>query len=126
MSSVPHEHLRVEVVEGVTIVHFLDRELTEPYESYEAREVGQQLYSLVEDGGYPRLLVSLRDVEYISTYILGKLVGLKRKVEAVGGQLQLCELKAPLVRESFQVTGLDRIFKIHDEESTAIEAFSAR
>ncbi len=126
MSDIPREHIRVEFVEGIAIVHFLDRELTEPYESYDAREVGQQLYSLIEDGGYKNLIVSFRDVEYVSTFIMSKLVGMKRKVEPAGGQVMLCRLEAPLVKEAFRVTGLDRIFTILDSETAAIAAFSAQ
>lgn len=123
MTTLPREHLRVELIEGVAIVHFLDRELTEPYDNPEAREVSHQLDSLVDDGGYTMLLLDLRDVEWLSTYILAKLVDLKRKIEDLGGRLRLCGVEAHLVRELFRISALDRVFAIDPDEHAALDAF---
>ena len=123
MNDIPREHLRLELIEGIAIVHFLDRELTEPYDSYDACEVGDQLASLVEDGGYTRLVLDFRDVEWVSSYILGRLVCLKKKVEKTGGQVVLCGMEFHLVREIFRITGLDRIFAIEADEQAALDVF---
>jgi anti-sigma B factor antagonist len=130
MSESARPHLRVEIIEGVTVVHFVDRKLYElgreaPDEPGvgNAREVGAQLYSLVEDGGYRKLLLDFSNVEYMATHVLGKLLGLKIRVQKARGRLILCGLINPLVTEVFRVSGFDQMFEIHRDESTALERF---
>ncbi len=122
----PREQIRVEFVDGITIIHFLNRGLTAPHDIQDAQQLGQQLYSLVEveAGGNIKLLVNFRDVEWVPTFILGRLIGLKRKVETVGGQLKLCGLNTPLVIDEFKISKLDQIFSIYPNESEAIAAFT--
>jgi anti-anti-sigma factor len=55
-----------------------------------AQEVGDQLYSLVEDQGHSQLLLNFSNVQYLSSAALGKLIQLKKKVGAVKGNLKLC------------------------------------
>jgi anti-anti-sigma factor len=124
MTQATRQHLQVEVVAGVAVVHFVDREIVESFgECNDAREVGEQLYSLVDDGGYRKLLLNFRDVEFLSTSLLGRLIGLKRKVERVKGRLILCGLDHSRVQEAFRITGLDRVFEIHDDEPDALDRF---
>ena len=48
MSQAPRRHLRLENVDGVTVVSFVDTKIVT---DENIQEVGDQLYSLVEDEG---------------------------------------------------------------------------
>ena len=47
-----------------------------------------------------------------------------KRVRAAGGQLKLCQI-APDLLVAFRITRFDRLFEIHDEEWTALDAFRA-
>ena len=52
MSQAPRRHLRLENVDGVTVVSFVDTKIVT---DENIQEVGDQLYSLVEDEGHHQL-----------------------------------------------------------------------
>src|SRR5690349_8626760 len=93
MKGPVRNHLHVELIEGVAVVHFLDREIIDSFgERDDVWEVRGQLYSLVEEGGLVRLVLDFGPVEFMSTIMLGVLVKLRAKVEQAGGWMALCGL----------------------------------
>ena len=80
MSQGPRRHLRLENVDGVTVVSFVESKIVT---EENIQEVGDQLYSLVEDEGHKNLLLNFGNVQYLSSAALGKLINLKKKVAAV-------------------------------------------
>jgi anti-sigma B factor antagonist len=112
-------HLRLETIDDVTVVSFVDSKIV----TDEAiQEVGEQLYSLVEDEGHTRLLLNFSNVQYLSSAALGKLINLKKKVGAVKGVLKLCCIHPDLL-EVFKITRLDQVFEIYGEEQVALDRF---
>lgn len=112
-------HLRLEAIDDVTVVSFVDSKIV----TDEAiQEVGEQLYSLVEDEGHTRLLLNFSNVQYLSSAALGKLINLKKKVGAIKGVLKLCCIHPDLL-EVFKITRLDQVFEIYSEEQTALDRF---
>jgi anti-sigma B factor antagonist len=119
MSQAPRRHLRLENVDGVTVVSFVDTKIVT---DENIQEVGDQLYSLVEDEGHKELLLNFGNVQYLSSAALGKLINLKKKVGAVKGKLKLCCIHPDLL-EVFRITRLDQVFEIHAEEQAALDKF---
>jgi anti-sigma B factor antagonist len=119
MSQAPRRHLRLENVDGVTVVSFVDTKIVT---DENIQEVGDQLYSLVEDEGHKQLLLNFGNVQYLSSAALGKLINLKKKVGAVKGKLKLCCIHQDLL-EVFRITRLDQVFEIHTEEQAALDKF---
>ena len=119
MSQAPRRHLRLENVDGVTVVSFVDTKIVT---EENIQEVGDQLYSLVEDEGHKNLLLNFGNVQYCSSTVLGKLVSLKRKVEKSKGKLKLCCIHPDLL-VPFKLTGLDKVFEIYKEEQNALDKF---
>ncbi|MCL5105224.1 MAG: STAS domain-containing protein [Armatimonadetes bacterium] len=73
------------------------------------------------DGDSGSLVISMVDVEYIDSSGLGALVGgLKRVSERNGRIVIVCS--KPQVRKVFEITGLEKVFPIYDEEDDAIGA----
>jgi anti-sigma B factor antagonist len=120
MSSQPRRRrLEVEQIGDVTVVNFVDRKiLDEPT----IQVIGDQLFSLVDEEGWRKLLLNFGNVEYLSSAALGKLITLHKKLQAAGGRLILCNID-PQIYEVFEITKLDKIFNIQKEEQAALQAF---
>ncbi len=119
MSQAPRRHLRLETIDGVTVVSFVDTKIVT---EENIQEVGEQLYSLVENEGHTQLLLNFGNVQYLSSAALGKLINLKKKVGAAKGQLKLCCIH-PDLKEVFKITRLDQVFEIYDEEQAALDRY---
>jgi anti-sigma B factor antagonist len=81
--------------------------------------VGRELRRLIEDEGHTRLVVNFAGVRYLSTEVLGILVGLQKKVDPVRGSIVLCGLD-PLLRDMVRIVHLDRVFDICGDEAEAL------
>ena len=119
MSSANRRHLRLETIDGVTVVSFVDTKIVT---EENIQEVGDQLYSLVEDDGFKQILLNFGNVQYLSSAALGKLINLKKKVGAVKGKLKLCCIHPDLL-EVFKITRLDQVFEIYPDEQGALGKF---
>ena len=64
MSQAPRRHLRLENIDGVTVVSFVDTKIVT---EENIQEVGDQLYSLVEDEGHKQLLLNFGNVQIATT-----------------------------------------------------------
>jgi anti-sigma B factor antagonist len=113
--------LRIETIAAIDVVGFRDSQLVHPEV---VREIGDQLYRLVSDGGHRQLLLNFGSVEFMSTALMGKLVGLNRLVAQSEGRMKICGLN-PVVREAFRITQLDRVFEIHESLQGALARFDA-
>ena len=113
------QRLRVEENGDISVVHFLDKRiLDEPT----IQAIAEQLFSLVDTDGKRKLLLNFGNVEYMSSAALGKLITLNKKVQAAGGRLILCNID-PQIREVFEITKLDKLFDIRNEEQEALQMF---
>jgi len=116
MSPGPRSRLRRENVDGVIVVSFTDTKIVA---EDQIQEVGDELYALVEDSTKKKILLNFGNVQYCSSTVLGKLVSLKRRVDAAKGKLKLCCIHPDLL-VPFKLTGLDKVFEIHAEEQAAL------
>src|SRR4051794_6102128 len=114
----PRSGLEMETVGDVTVLWFTQRSLLGA-DLVDA--IGARLLEAVRDFGCRRLVLNLGNVESMTTSMVGKLLALKRDVEAAGGRLALCELD-PFLRQIFQVLNLTNAFALHDTEEAAVES----
>ena len=119
MSQGPRRHLRLENVDGVTVVSFVESKIVT---EENIQEVGDELYKLVEDDGHKSLLLNFGNVQYLSSAALGKLITLNKKVQGASGKLVLCNIDAN-IREVFEITRLDKLFVIKGDEQDGLQAF---
>jgi anti-sigma B factor antagonist len=103
----------------VTVVYFVERKILD---ELNIKEIGDELFDLIDNHGKRKLLINFENVEYLSSAALGKLITLNKKVHTEKGQLKLCRIH-PTIFEVFRITKLDKLFEIYDEEATALEAF---
>ena len=119
MPSTTSPRVFVETVGGVTVASFADSELTA---DQVIEEVSDQLHGLAENLGLARVLLNFREVRLMSSSMLAVLLKFSRKVTSAQGKVKLCCI-APNLKEIFKITRFDKIFEIHDQESTALDSF---
>lgn len=118
-SPAKRRRLEVEQIGDVTVVNFVDRKILD---DQNIQQIGDQLFSLVEAEGYKRLLLNFGNVEYLSSAALGKLITLNKKCKEAGGKLILSNIGSQIY-EVFEITKLDKFFKILKDEQSALQAF---
>lgn len=114
-----HQRVEVSDVEGISVVRFVDRKILD---TANIQELGKELFELVEGDDCQRLLLNFSDVKFLSSAALNKLILLERSVEKQGGQLKLCCLR-PEIQEVFEITRLNQMFDVYEEEADALAAF---
>jgi len=118
-SPARRRRLEVEHIGDVTVVNFVDRKILD---EQNIQIIGEQLFGLVDEGGYRKILLNFSNVEYLSSAALGKLITLNKKLTQAGGKLILCNIDSQIY-EVFEITKLDKFFKIMKEEQAALQAF---
>jgi len=111
--------LEVEDIGEIAVVNFIDKKILD---ENNIQMIGEDLFRLVDELGRKKVLLNFSNVEFLSSAVLGKLVSLNRKLQAVRGKLILCGISKE-IREVFEITKLDKLFTIHKEEQAALQAF---
>ena len=78
---------------------------------YTSDRVGQLLSALALDKSNQQVALDLDNIQYLTSTILGHLLGLHKKLVGGGGHLSLENVR-PSVRDVFRVTQLDQVLDI--------------
>jgi anti-sigma B factor antagonist len=89
---------------------------------YTAPEFKERMVGVV-DAGKKRLVVDLSEATFIDSTTLGVLVGGVKRLRPGGGALALV-CTDPNIRKIFEITGLDRVFSIHETRDEAVAALA--
>jgi len=89
---------------------------------YTAPRFKECLLELLDDG-VVNLVVDLSGVTFIDSTALGVLIGGVRRVNAAAGAMTLVVTSRPVERV-LSITGLDRVFTIHESLEDAIAALA--
>jgi anti-anti-sigma factor len=111
--------LRLEQAGKVVVVHFQQPRILD---DADVEAVGAQLVDLVETAGRRHLLLHFGGVERLTIDLLGKLMTLHQKTQALGGRLCLCGLHAD-VYPIFETLGLPKLLHIFPDEKEALKSF---
>jgi len=104
----------------VTVVYFTERKILD---ELNVKEVGDELFELVDRHQKTKLLVNFENVDYLSSAALGKLITLDKKLREASGELRLCSI-GDAILEVFRITKLDSLFQILPNEQDALASFS--
>jgi anti-sigma B factor antagonist len=74
--------------------------------------------------GQKKILLNLRDINYIDSSGLGELISAYASVRKEGGELKLLHLTKKL-QDLMQITNLYTVFHVMDDEAAAMAAFSS-
>lgn len=84
---------------------------------YTASVLREKLVEVI-DGGAGKVVVDLRGVDFLDSSGLGVLVGGMKRLRMSGGDMSLvCDNQKLL--KIFRITGLDRVFALHDTVEAA-------
>ncbi len=114
-----YRRLEVKEVGDVTVVRFRDQKIIE---DINIQELGRELFQLVEVENREKILLNFSAVDFLSSAALGKLITLDKKVKAHGGALKLSNIR-PEIYQVFDITKLNRLFDIKDDEADALAAY---
>jgi anti-sigma B factor antagonist len=108
--------------DGILTVLFTDaRILDESKLEQIANDVIEQLNKTTEE----RVILDFRNVQFMSSSMLGKLVQINKKCKEFKVKLKLCAISKD-IREVFKITRLDKLFEIEADEAAARKAFMRR
>lgn len=82
-------------------------------------QLGQDLFALVDQFDKRKVVLSLANVEYLTSSVLGKLITLHRKMHRHKGRLVLCDLQ-PEVNEVMRVSRLHDYFRVSGSLTDAL------
>jgi anti-sigma B factor antagonist len=120
MSEDRRRRIRVEDVADIAVVRFIDRRFVDVQNII---LMGEQLFALVDQDHRSKILLNLEGVEYISSDALAKFIGLNKKARGANAQLRLCCVDRDIY-EVFEITRLNKVFPIYDDQEAALEAFN--
>jgi len=93
-------------------------------DAYNSSEIETKLNALI-DAAKIKLVVSLKELDYISSSGLRVLLTTLKKVRKQHGDICLACLKSN-VREVFDTAGFSQLFIITDDEEAAVEKFKKK
>ena len=85
--------------------------------------VGAELNTLINSIQSKKMLVNLRDVSFMNSSMIGKLVQLNSRCKNESIEFRLCEVNDNLL-EVFTLMQLPKIMQIHPSEQSAFESFA--
>jgi anti-anti-sigma factor len=108
----------MEHVGGVTVARLARSDLLD---DKTINTLGNQLFHLVLEGDCRLLILNFSSVQRVTSALLGKIIGLHKKLQAAGGRLALCRVD-PRLHEAFETLQLHRLFPIFAEEQEALQS----
>lgn len=87
---------------------------------YTAPVLRERLNELIVDGNY-KIVVDMESVDFLDSTGLGVLVGGLKRVRQYDGSLHLVCTQEKILKV-FRITGLTKVFPIHDAVESAVEA----
>jgi anti-sigma B factor antagonist len=85
-------------------------------------ELGRELTEALNKTSEERVILDFRNVKFMSSSMLGKLVQLHKKAGEFKVKLKLCSIDSE-IRQVFKITRLDKLFEIEADEAAARAAF---
>ena len=90
---------------------------------YTAPEFKERMVQVIEDGK-TRVVVDLSEATFIDSTTLGVLVGGVKRLRPNGGSLALV-CTDQNIQKIFEITGLDRVFPIHETREAALASVAS-
>ena len=106
----------------VTTVTFRD---TSILDGAVVEAIGKELYELVDSQALRKLTLDFTAVRFLSSSMLGVLIQLHKKSQAIKGRLVICGLK-PELKKVFKIMRLEKVLQFADDEAEAMRLLNAR
>jgi anti-anti-sigma factor len=114
--------LSTDVIKGVTVAIISERRLID---TAQIERTGSALLGLIKDVKAPRIVVSFRSVEYLSSTMINSIIALHNAVDGRKGKLAVAELD-PELQKIFTLMKLQKLISIHESIADAVAAVLAK
>jgi anti-sigma B factor antagonist len=108
--------------DGILLVVFDDARILD---EVKLEQVSNDLMEMLNKTTEERVILDFRNVKFMSSSFLGKLVQVHKKTVEFKVKLKLCSID-PEIRQVFKITKLDKLFDIEADEAAARAAFMKR
>ncbi len=112
------ECIELDSVEEVAVVKFTDEKVMDPAR---IEQLGKELLRLTDSDENEKVVINFSNIKFFSSAAINKLIVMEKRMRAKGGQVMLSNLR-PEVRDLFNLTSLDDLFQIEDEQQEAIKS----
>ena len=108
--------------DGILTIIFEDARILD---ESKLEQLGRDLMEMLDKTTEERVILDFRNVKFMSSSMLGKLVQVHKKAGEFKVKLKLCSID-PEIRQVFKITKLDKLFEIEADETAARAAFMKR
>jgi len=103
----------------VIIIEFTDKAILD---QSKIDRLHQEMQSVIEKSGLPKIILSFENVQNISSAMLGVLMSLNKQIKSMGGEMRLAAISNSIM-EVFKLTRLDKLLKIYRSTDQAMVKF---
>ncbi len=104
---------------GVLIVYVRDVRLID---ESRIEGLGAELNSMLNSAKEDKMLMNFRNVKFMGSAMIGKIIQLSKKCKESGMDLRFCDMNENLL-EVFELMKLTKVLSIYPTEESALEAF---
>ena len=108
--------------DGILTVVFEDARILD---ETKLEQLSRELLEMLDKTTEERVILDFRDVKFMSSSMLGKLIQVNKKAGEFKVKLKFCSID-PEIRQVFKITKLDKLFEIEPDEAAARAAFMKR
>jgi anti-sigma B factor antagonist len=111
--------LLISEIRGVCVVTFRTASILD---AATVGTIAKQLYQLVDQEARRKLVLDFSEVRFLTSQMLGVLISLHKKSQAIDGKVVLCGIRTELGKV-FKITRLDKMLSFAENEEAALETF---
>ncbi|MGF1634207.1 MAG: STAS domain-containing protein [Phycisphaerae bacterium] len=117
----PEQAAPIEITQDkdVHVVEFTNNKILD---EANINEIKLALVHLIESNEKPRVLLDFGNVDHLSSAALGVLIDINNRIRQQNGMLRMACIK-PQIMEVFQITKLDKLFRIFSTRDQAMHSF---
>ncbi|HEX3598764.1 MAG TPA: STAS domain-containing protein [Lacipirellulaceae bacterium] len=108
--------------DGILTVLFEDARILD---ESKLEQLSRDLMEMLDKTTEERVILDFRNVKFMSSSMLGKLIQVNKKAGEFKVKLKFCSID-PEIRQVFKITKLDKVFDIEADEAAARAAFMKR
>lgn len=108
--------LEVTMQNDVAVVNFRTSRILD---QSNVQQLGDELNDLLSNTEIKKVVLNFKNVHYMSSAVMGKLVSLQKTLDGRNGELRLCHI-SDSIREIFEIMRFDDLFEICETEDDAV------
>ncbi len=89
--------------------------------AYSSPEFEEELKKCINET--PKIILDLKELEYISSIGLGVIIGYLEEIREKGGDIKIYIENNPVIKEIFEITGFPKIMSFFENLEDAIQSF---